>query len=142
MSAIKTFIDTNVLIYAFTTDDPTKQETALQALENCSPVISTQIVKELSNVMLRKTSIDLQTIQEIISEIIDVAEVANEEIRLIFAAFDICKRYKLSFYDSLVVATAINSKCQMLFSEDMQDGQTIDDKLKIVNPFKSYDDTK
>ena len=136
MSAVKTFIDTNILIYAFTADEPSKQETALKFLNGCLPVISTQVVKEFSNVLLRKTNISLQAIQETINEIIDVADVVNEEIGLIFAAFEIHKRYKFSFYDSLIVATAMKSRCQVLFSEDMQDGLVIDDKLKIVNPFK------
>jgi len=135
MSVVKTFIDTNVLIYAFTADEPAKQEIALIYLNHCLPVISTQVVKEFSNVLLKKTDISLQAIQEIINEIIDVADVANEEIGLIFAAFEIHKRYKFSFYDSLIVATAINSRCQVLLSEDIQDGQIIDNKLKVVNPF-------
>ena len=135
MNAVKTFIDTNILIYAFTADEPTKQETALKFLNSCLPVISTQVVKEFSNVLLKKTNISLQDIQETINEIIDVADVANEGIGLIFAAFDIHRRYKYSFYDSLIIATAINSRCQVLISEDMQDGQIINERLKIVNPF-------
>ncbi|MCL2146779.1 MAG: PIN domain-containing protein [Synergistaceae bacterium] len=136
MNAVKTFIDTNVLIYAFTADEPAKQQTALKYLNNCLPVISTQVVKEFSNVLLKKTNISLQAIQETINEIIDVAEVVNEEIGLVFSAFGIYKQYKFSFYDSLIVATAIKSRCQALLSEDMQDGQIIDKKLKVVNPFK------
>ena len=54
MNAVKTFIDTNILIYAFTADEPEKQETALKFLNDCLPVISTQVVKEFSNVLLKK----------------------------------------------------------------------------------------
>jgi len=136
MSVVKTFIDTNILIYAFTADEPAKREMALKYLNDCLPVISTQVVKEFSNVLLKKTSISLQAVQETINEIADVTEVVNEELEIIFASFDIYKRYKLSFYDSLIIATAINSKCQILLSEDMQGGQIIDGKLKIINPFK------
>ena len=135
MNAVKTFIDTNILIYAFTADEPEKQETALKFLDNCLPVISTQVMKEFSNVLLKKTSIDLESMQEIIGGIIGISDVVNEEIELIFAAFDIHKRYQFSFYDSLVIATAISAKCQVLLSEDMQNGQAIDEKLTIVNPF-------
>ena len=137
MNVVKTFIDTNILIYAFTADEPAKQETALKFLNGCWPVISTQVIKEFSNVLLKKTSISPQAIQETINEIIDVADVANEEIELIFAAFKIHKQHKFSFYDSLIVATAISSRCQELLSEYMQDGQIIDEKLRIVNPFNS-----
>ena len=135
MNAVRTFIDTNILIYAFTADEPEKQKKALKAMDDCLPVISTQVLKEFSNVLLRKTNIGIKNIQGIISEIIDVADVANEELALIFASFDIYKRYRFSFYDSLVISTAIHSKCKVLLSEDMQDRQIIDEKLKIVNPF-------
>jgi len=135
MNVVKTFVDTNILIYAFTADEPEKQEVALKFLDGCLPVISTQVIKEFSNVLLRKTSIDLENIQEIIGGIIGISDVVNEEIELIFSAFDIHKRYQFSFYDSLVIATAITAKCQVLLSEDLQGGQVIDGKLKIVNPF-------
>jgi len=136
MNVVKTFIDTNILVYAFTTNEPEKREIALEFLDNCLPVISTQVIKEFSNVLLKKTNIDLQTIQETVNEIIDITDVVSEEIALILASFDIHKRYKSSFYDSLIITTAIHSKCQILLSEDMQDGQIIEGTLKIVNPFK------
>ena len=135
MNAVKTFIDTNILVYAFTADEPEKQEIALKFLNNCFPVISTQVIKEFSNVLLKRTSISLQTIRETINEIITITDIVNEEVALILAAFDIHKRYMLSFYDSLIIVSAINAKCRILLSEDMQDGQTIDGKLTIVNPF-------
>ena len=135
MNAGKTFVDTNVLIYAFTTDEPDKKEKALKFLDNCQPVISTQVLKEFSYVLLKKSRVSSEIIMEIIGEITKIASVVNEELELIFASFVIYERYKYSFYDSLIIATAVNSQCQALLSEDMQDGQIIDDKLKIINPF-------
>jgi len=137
MNATRTFIDTNILIYAFTADEPAKQEIALKFLDDCLPVISTQVIKEFSNVLLKKTNIDLQNIQKIVNEIVDITDVVDEELVLIFDAFDIHNRYKFSFYDSLIIATAINSNCQVLLSEDMQDRQIIDEKIKILNPFNN-----
>ena len=135
MNAVRAFVDTNILIYAFTTDEPAKQKVALEFLDDCSPVISTQVVKEFSNILLKKKNLGLQSIEEAINDILDVADIVNEEIALIFAAFDIHKRYHYSFYDSLIIAAGIVSKCKILLSEDMKDGQIIDGKLKIVNPF-------
>ena len=135
MHADKTFIDTNILVYAFTADEPDKQEIALKFLDGCMPVVSTQVLKEFSNVLLRKGKVGLENIKEIIGEITDVAEVVNEEIAHIFASFDIHERYRFSFYDSLIIAAAVASRCQVLLSEDLQDGQVIEGGLKIVNPF-------
>ena len=136
MNAVKTFIDTNILVYAFTADEPEKQEAALKALNKCMPVVSAQVIKEFSNVLLRKTNADTQTIKDTINDIITVADVVAEEIELILASFDIHERYKFSFYDSLIVTAALNSKCEILLSEDMQDGQIIGERLKIVNPLQ------
>jgi len=138
VSAVKTFIDTNVLIYAFTADEPAKQKTALKFLNDCLPVISAQVVREFSKVLLKRTNISPQNIQTLINEIIDITDLADEgELEIIFAAFGIHEQYKFSFYDSMIIATALKTKCQVLLSEDMQDGQVIDGKLKIVNPFST-----
>jgi predicted nucleic acid-binding protein len=51
-------------------------------------------------------------------------------------AVDILDRYKYSFYDSLIIATALENKCMILYSEDLQHNQGIGKKMKIVNPFK------
>ena len=140
MSVDKTFVDTNVLIYAFTADEPDKKEIALKTLDNSQPVISTQVLKEFSNVLLKKGDIRPESIKVIIAKISEVADVVNEELALIFASFDIHERYKYSFYDSLIIATALNSQCQVLLSEDLQDKQIIDGRLRIVNPFRFKDD--
>jgi len=135
MNVIKTFVDTNILIYAFTSDEPEKQALALQYLDNCIPVVSTQVIKEFSNVMLKKSRLGCDDIKLIIDDISEVADVVNERIELILSAIDIYARYKFSFYDSLVIATAKDTKCHVLLSEDMKDGQVIDENLRIVNPF-------
>jgi predicted nucleic acid-binding protein len=137
MNAVKTFIDTNVLIYAFTADEPEKRAIAIDCLNNCLPVISTQVVKELSAVLLKKAKIDLSTLRDTVGEIAEVAEVVHEEIALVFSAFDIHEKYQFSFYDSLIIAAALQAKCQVLLSEDMQDGQIVNDELTIVNPYKT-----
>ena len=135
MSAVKTFVDTNILIYAFTSDEPKKQEKALKSLDDCQPVISLQVLKEFSNVLLKKGNAPPDKLKETIIEIIEIADVVNEDPMLILDSIDIHERHKFSFCDSLIISAALNSQCQILLSEDMQDGQSIEGKLKIVNPF-------
>jgi len=135
MRAIRTFIDTNILVYAFTSDEPLKKRDALYFLDNCLPVISTQVTREFSNVILKKTNFDSQYVKDVINEITSVAEVVSEEIPLIIEALDLRTRYSYSFYDCLILAAALSSNCKVLLSEDMQNGQIIDDSLLISNPF-------
>ena len=52
------------------------------------------------------------------------------------SAWKLKKQYNLSYWDSLIVASAMENNCDILYSEDMQDRQTLEDKLKIINPFK------
>jgi len=136
MNADKIFIDTNVLIYAFTSDEPDKQEITIKLIENCQPVVSTQVLREFSNVLLKKGNVSNETIKETISEITAITSVVDEDVSLILHAIDINARYKFSFYDSLIVVSALNSQCQVLLSEDMQDGQIIEGSLRIVSPFR------
>ena len=132
---VRTFIDTNILIYAFTTDELEKQQIAVKALDNCIPVISTQVIKEFANILLKKTNLNKQDIEDVINDIINVSDIRNEKIELIFDAFDIHMKYQYSFYDSLIIAAGIDADCQILLSEDMKNGQIIEGKLQIVNPF-------
>ena len=135
MSADRVFVDTNILIYAFTSDEPDKQEITLKYIDDCQPVISTQVLKEFSNVLLKKGAAGHERLKETIDEIIEIVSVVNEELKLIIHSIDMHERYKFSFYNSLIIAAALHSQCQVLLSEDMQDGQIIEGRLKIVNPF-------
>jgi predicted nucleic acid-binding protein len=73
----------------------------------------------------------------------DTAEALEEEFALhpvntstIKKAIDIKSKYKFSFWDSLIVASALENKCGILYTEDLQHGQVIETNLKVVNPFK------
>jgi len=57
------------------------------------------------------------------------------EVGTIVNACDIALKYHFSFYDSLIIAAALESGCSTLYTEDMHNGQVIEDRLKIVNPF-------
>ena len=135
MSGVRTFVDTNVLVYAFTKDEPEKQERALSALDNCLPVISSQVLKEFANVLLKKKSVDVQVILDTLHEIMGVAEIVEEKAGLVCSALRTSEKYGYSFYDSLIIEAALAADCAVLLSEDMQDGQIIGNKLRILNPF-------
>ncbi|MCL2202914.1 MAG: PIN domain-containing protein [Defluviitaleaceae bacterium] len=134
MHGAKAFIDTNILVYAFTADEPVKREKALAFLDERPCVISTQVLKEFTYVLLKKSQVKPKAIGKIVHEISEVATVVNEEAALILAAVEIYKRYGYVFYDSLIIATALHNGCTMLASEDMQEGQIVAGTLEIVNP--------
>ena len=131
---IKAFIDTNILIYLFSEDEKDKRVKAGEILNECYPIISTQVIREFANVfMSKKKNSGLETMAKI-NDIITTIRFEYEKIEHIQKAIYIKERYKFSFYDSLIVATAIKADCEVIYSEDMQDGQEVEG-IKIVNPF-------
>ena len=141
MSA-KYLLDTNILVYAFDTQTPQKQAIARQYLKHVfSPqkqyILSLQVVNEFCNVAQKKlkpamSPEDLQTFIDLIPE----GNIAPLSKRATLKALHIQKAHILSFWDSMIVATAISEGCHSLVTEDLSDGQTIE-SVTIVNPFTS-----
>ena len=129
----KVFFDTSVLIYAITGDDArsAQAENLLAAGGN----LSVQVLNEFAAVARRKLNMSWKEI----SEALDAVRVLCEPpgpltIRIHDAAVRIAECYGYYIYDSLILAAALDAKCTLVYSEDMQDGQTID-SLTIRNPF-------
>ena len=130
------FIDSNVFIYAkITSNDISKQKIAQELISSSSDVvISTQVIKEVSNVFCKK-QIDLNILREYIALLYSNFTIKDIDKRDLLKAIDIQERYKLQYYDSLIIASALGHNCTKLYSEDMQHGQVIENTLQITNPF-------
>ncbi|MCB0840847.1 MAG: PIN domain-containing protein [Bacteroidetes bacterium] len=135
------FLDTNIIVYSFDHNNPDKQKTAqeliFQALKTGNGLISYQIIQEFINVSTRKFAQPL-SLPDVVKYYEQVLEPLFEIIpssELYMKALEITDRWKYSFYDSLVISAALEGNCSILYSEDLQDGQKIE-QLKIVNPFK------
>jgi predicted nucleic acid-binding protein len=95
---------------------------------------STQVLNEYYSVMLKKKATD-HLIQDNLELIIDTAEIAIIEIMTIRLAHKIKLKYGFSYWDSLILASAVETGSQYLYSEDMQHNQVIEHQLTIINPF-------
>lgn len=133
MAVIDELLDTNVLIYAFSTDP--RSETAEQLLsKGCS--ISAQALNEFASVARRKLAMSWEEIAEattiirqLCPRVLPLDADANAQ------AIALAARDGLAFYDALMVATALRANCTTLWSEDMQHGRLFDGRLRIRNPF-------
>jgi len=137
----KVFLDTNILIYMFAApenkEDARKSENIRALLAGHeTPVVSIQILNETANVFLQKKLISGNEIVKIIKEIIRLAEVVCLNENHVLKALELNAKYKISFYDALVVSAALTAKCTILFTEDMHHGLLIEKVLKVINPFK------
>jgi len=100
-----------------------------------SIVISIQVVNEVYNVLTKKILINKALAREIVYKFGEYFKVISIDFSLTQRAIEINMRYNYSFWDSLIIASALVSGCDTLYTEDMHHGQVIEGKLKIVNPF-------
>ena len=134
------FLDTNIFVYTFDRQEPDKQDRARRLVERAlgtgDGVVSSQVVQEFLNVALQKFERPLSEEQALryLREVLDPLCFVFPSISLYETAVSLSRRWRFSFYDSLIVAAALESKCNVLYSEDFQDGQKIE-SLTIVNPF-------
>ena len=135
----KTFIDTNIIIYAYDVTAGEKQKTAGNILADFwnsgLGVISTQVLQEFFVNVVQKTPkpIDKQQAKEIVRDLLKWHVVVNSGDSII-DAINICIKYGYSFWDSMIIEAAIKGSASVLISEDLQDRQVIDG-VTIKNPF-------
>ncbi|CAN5238534.1 PIN domain-containing protein [soil metagenome] len=131
----KVFLDTNILVYSYSNTEPAKQNIARNLILAHNSVISTQVLQELCNVITKKFKLSFEKARLVITECSLNNELHINQDSTILLACSIAEKYSFSFYDSLIVASALESKSIILFSEDLQDGQLIEQTLTIKNPF-------
>lgn len=130
------FIDTNIWVYAhLNADDNTKSATALKLLET-SPILvsSTQVLNEYYSVMLKKKIAD-NLIQDNIVVMIGISDIRIIQVTTLHLTHKIKLKYGFSYWDSLILASALEASCPVLYSEDMQHNQIIENSLTVINPF-------
>ncbi|MBF0337036.1 MAG: PIN domain-containing protein [Nitrospirae bacterium] len=131
------FVDTNILVYAFSLDDKIKQDIALTIL-NCTNIsISTQVINEFIDVMRRRKScLDWDELRRVLDDVQGLCKVETVDMETIIDATSISERFNFSYWDSLILSSALRLDCQYLYTEDLTHGMLIYNQLTIVNPFK------
>ena len=137
--SVKRFIDTNIWLYALfepTGDEVEKQRLAARlTLEETATAISEQVIAEVcSNLLRRKTCTEGELIGYVTS-FYHRCEVITPSLALHQSASNLRQRYHFSYWDSLIVAAALQANCGVLYTEDLHHGLRID-SLEIVNPFR------
>jgi predicted nucleic acid-binding protein len=135
--SVRSFIDTNILVYADVGDEPAKQETALTLLATHlragTGVISTQVLQEFVNVALRKLALPVELIRARLA-LYNRFELVVASASAVNAALDLHVLHRVSFWDALIVHSARESGCVNLLTEDMSNGSVISG-VRVVNPF-------
>lgn len=132
----RVFVDTNVWLYGLVaSQDEAKREIAKRIVTSDGIVISTQVINETCVNLLRKAKMAEATVRHLIIAFYDKYQVVDASQATLLVASSLREAYSLSYWDSLIVASALEAGCTTLYSEDMHHGLVIDDILRIVNPF-------
>jgi len=131
------FIDSNVCLYFFDNDKPEKSSKAKELL-TAVPIVSTQVLAETANVLIKDFNFSKEDTRQSVCFIRNNSEVIQITPQLFDMVFEIFIRYKFSFYDSMIVAAALEANCSILYSEDMQHKQVIKNPEKNSKFISSF----
>ncbi len=137
--ANRCFVDSNIWIYAATQSedvppDP-RHEAARTLIKQVKPYLSVQVINEVSVNLIRKFKFTEVTIQTLVRSFYQRYVVCPMDEEILLEASAVRQRYNLSFWDSMIVSTAIQYQCPILYTEDIGNGLVIRDALTIINPF-------
>jgi predicted nucleic acid-binding protein len=128
------FFDTNVLVYLASTD-PAKADRAEAAIAKGGS-ISVQVLNELANVARRKMRMSWGDTHAFLDMLRNLLTVHPITVETHDTGLGLAERYGLSIYDAMIAASALHAGCDTLCSEDMQHGMSLEEGLRIVNPFR------
>jgi predicted nucleic acid-binding protein len=137
MNADRAFVDTNVLTYVFDDSEPEKQKRARALLQDDKREIfvSTQVLQELyvSLTKGRNPIADVDLAERAVREAANYS-IVQIDVQLVLAGIETARRFQISFWDALIVRAADQAGCDVLLTEDLNDGQAFD-RVRIENPF-------
>jgi len=129
------FFDTNIFVYAVVQDDPRSDKAEELIAEGGT--VSAQVLNEFADVVRRKAKMPWDKVRFAIQNIKALCpDPLPLTVDILNEALTIAEKYGYRVYDALIVASALKARCTILYSEDMRDGQVIDHRLTIRNPFR------
>jgi len=130
-------LDTNILVYLHDMDtDSVKRKIAYELIAD-NPFISAQVVSEYLNVCSKRLKMPKHDALDSLMNWLPFCNLVAFDTGIYFKAQFLIKRYQFQLFDSIIVASALESGCSVLFSEDMQHGLSVEKVLRIINPFIS-----
>jgi predicted nucleic acid-binding protein len=137
-----TFVDTNVIIYLLSADEA-KANRAEALLQNAAPGslwVSVQVLNEIANVALRKLKLLWPEVNELLAVVQACCSVAPLNLATHTRGVQLAQRYRLSLYDAMIAAAALQAGCTTLHSEDLHHGLLVEGELRVCNPFFPQND--
>ena len=135
----RTFIDTNILVYAYDIDEPIKQaraqEILKQGIEGETAVLSVQVIGEFFTVVTKRIPNPLSAQEaEQVLDLLSILPVIDLDFRMVRHAIEIHRQHGIAYWDALIVAAAHRAECTQILTEDLNTGQPYEG-VTVVNPF-------
>ena len=130
------FFDTNIILYSYSYKSEPKKDMAKRLILDSNGVISTQVLQEMCNILIKKFKMDDLSISRALSEMSSNFLIAINNVETVTTALRVHFKYKFSYYDSLIISSALENGFSILYSEDLHHKQKIENTLTIINPFK------
>lgn len=127
-------VDTNILLYSIDLDSPEKMQRSINLVEN-KPAICSQNLSEFINVLLRRWKYPKDKIHLIVKEILNACLLNPTTNETYHRGFDLVSKYNFQIFDAIIVASALEAGCSILYTEDMQHDLIVENQLRITNPF-------
>ena len=139
----KIFLDTNIIIYCYSNSEMEKRIICQKLFETYSELnISKQVINEMTNILFKKFKLSSFDIKNTIEQISNIVFTCDFNFDTQIKAIELKDKYNLQYYDALIIATALENHCNIIFSEDMQHNQIIENQLTIINPFIKENNAK
>ena len=135
----KTFLDTNILVYAYDNDEPVKQSRAreilMQGIEDETAVLSVQVISEFFTVVTKRIPKPLSAEEaEQVLDLLSILPVIELDFRMVRHAIQIHRQHGITYWDALIVAAAHRAECTQILTEDLNTGQAYEGVI-VFNPF-------
>ena len=130
----KIALDSNILIYNHSLDFADKRDIARKFF-NENPIVSSQVISEYLNVMKRNFHMQKSELMNLCFVWLEKCIVQPVVLSTLKLTQNLIKNYNFQIFDGIIVASALEAGCEILYSEDLHNGLIIENKLKIINPF-------
>ena len=129
------FIDTNIWLYAFIpSQDSNKSAKAKAVIQQSDIAISSQVINEVCVNLIKKAQFDEPGLRQLINSFYNRYNVGLIDTDTLLKSSELREKLQLSFWDSLIVSSALLGGAEILYTEDMSDGMVIEGSLTIINP--------
>jgi predicted nucleic acid-binding protein len=135
--AARSFVDTNIWLYAFVAGDDRRKSARAKALLEASRavIVSPQVINEVCVNLIKKAQFSEPQVQQLIESFYAQYVVVEVSKGLLLKASALREQYAFSFWDSTIVSSALHAGASVLYSEDMQAGLVVENRVRIINPF-------